>query len=55
VKEPSARAIIHRISTPENESEARTIRQLTKDLPDDCFVFHTFEVATVSEAATDYR
>jgi hypothetical protein len=39
-------AIIHRIGTPENDSEARAIKQLAKELPDDCFVFHNFEVTT---------
>jgi serine/threonine protein kinase len=39
-------AIIHRIGTPENDSEVRAIKQLAKELPDDCFVFHNFEVTT---------
>src|SRR4051812_35681730 len=39
-------AVIHRIGTPENDSEARAIKRLAKDLPDDCFVFHNFEVST---------
>src|SRR6185295_7891194 len=39
-------AIIHRIGTPENDSEARAIKRLGKDLPDDCFVFHNFELTT---------
>jgi serine/threonine protein kinase len=39
-------AIIHRIGTPENDSEARAIKRFAKDLPDDYFVFHNFEVAT---------
>ena len=39
-------AIIHRIGTPENDSEARAIKRFGKDLPDDCFVFHNFELAT---------
>lgn len=39
-------AIIHRIGTPENDSEARAIKRLAKDLPDNCFVFHNFEVTT---------
>ena len=39
-------AIIHRIGTPENDSEARAIKRFGKDLPDDCFVFHNFEVTT---------
>ena len=39
-------AIIHRIGTPENESETRAIKRLAKDLPDDCFLFHNFEVTT---------
>ena len=39
-------AIIHRIGTPENDSEARAIKRFAKDLPDDCFVFHNFEVTT---------
>src|SRR6185295_16585459 len=39
-------ATIHRIGTPENDSEARAIKRFAKDLPDDFFVFHNFEVAT---------
>jgi serine/threonine protein kinase len=39
-------AIIHRIGTPETDSEARAIKRFGKDLPDDCFVFHNFEVTT---------
>jgi serine/threonine protein kinase len=39
-------AIIHRIGTPENDSEARAIKRLGKDLPDDCFIFHNFELTT---------
>lgn len=39
-------AIIHRIGTPENDSEARAIKRLAKGLPADCFVFHNFEVTT---------
>jgi hypothetical protein len=39
-------AIIHRIGTPENDSEARAIKRFAKDLPDDFFVFHNFEVTT---------
>jgi serine/threonine protein kinase len=39
-------AIIHRIGTPENDSEARAIKRFAKDLPDDYFVFHNFEVTT---------
>lgn len=39
-------AVIHRIGTPENDSEARAIKRLAKDLPDNCFVFHNFEVTT---------
>ena len=39
-------AIIHRIGTPENDSEARAIKRLAKDLPNNCFVFHNFEVTT---------
>ena len=42
-------AIIHRIGTPENDSEARAIKRLSKALPDDCFVFHNFEVATAKD------
>src|SRR5262249_18631070 len=41
-----AMAIIHRIGTPENDSEARAIKRFGKHLPDDCFVFHNFEVTT---------
>jgi serine/threonine protein kinase len=37
-------AIIHRIGAPENDSEARAIKRFGKDLPDDCFVFHNFEL-----------
>src|SRR5262245_66438486 len=39
-------AIIHRIGTPETDSEARAIKRFAKGLPDDCFVFHNFEVTT---------
>src|SRR5262245_59042056 len=39
-------AIIHRIGTPENDSEARAIKRFAKELPDECFVFHNFEVTT---------
>jgi hypothetical protein len=39
-------AIIHRIGTPENDSEARAIKRFAKDLPDDYFVFHNFELRT---------
>jgi hypothetical protein len=39
-------AIIHRIGAPENDSEARAIKRLAKDLPNDYFVFHNFEVTT---------
>src|SRR6516225_2811741 len=39
-------AIIHRIGTPETDSEARAIKRFGKDLPDDCFVFHNFELTT---------
>jgi serine/threonine protein kinase len=39
-------AIIHRIGLPENDSEARAIKRLGKDLPDDYFVFHNFELTT---------
>ena len=39
-------AIIHRIGTPENDSETRAIKRLGKNLPDDYFVFHNFEVTT---------
>jgi hypothetical protein len=39
-------AIIHRIGTPENDSEARAIKRFAKDLPDDYLVFHNFELTT---------
>jgi hypothetical protein len=39
-------AIIHRIGTPETDSEARAIKRLAKDLPEDYFVFHNFELTT---------
>jgi serine/threonine protein kinase len=39
-------AVIHRIGTPENDSEARAIKRFAKGLPDNCFVFHNFEVTT---------
>jgi serine/threonine protein kinase len=39
-------AIIHRIGAPENDSEAKAIKRLGKDMPDDCFVFHNFELTT---------
>lgn len=37
-------AIIHRIGNPENDSEAKAIKRFGKDLPDDCIVFHNFEL-----------
>jgi serine/threonine protein kinase len=39
-------AIIHKIGTPETDSEARAIKRFGKDLPDDYFVFHNFELST---------
>jgi hypothetical protein len=39
-------AIIHRIGTPETDSEARAIKRFGKDLPDDYLVFHNFELTT---------
>src|SRR5262245_3963156 len=42
----SPMAIIHRIGTPENDSETRAIKRLAKVSPDDYFVFHNFEVTT---------
>jgi hypothetical protein len=39
-------AIIHRIGTPETDSEARAIKRFAKDLPDNYFVFHNFELTT---------
>jgi serine/threonine protein kinase len=39
-------ATVHRIGTPENDSEARAIKRFAKDLPDDYIVFHNFEVTT---------
>jgi protein kinase-like protein/nuclease-like protein len=39
-------AIIHRIGAPENDSEAKAIKRLGKDLPADYFVFHNFELTT---------
>jgi serine/threonine protein kinase len=39
-------ATIHRIGAPENDSEARAIKRFGKDLPDDYFIFHNFEVTT---------
>src|SRR6516164_359930 len=39
-------AIVHRIGTPENDSEARAIKRFGKDLPDGYFVFHNFELTT---------
>src|SRR5262245_44123282 len=39
-------AIVHRIGAPENDSEARAIKRFGKDLPDDYFVFHNFELTT---------
>lgn len=35
-------AIIHRIGMPENDSEARAIKRLSRALPDNYFVFHNF-------------
>src|SRR3954465_13802344 len=39
-------AIIHRIGTPENDSEVRAIKRFAKQLPDDYIVFHNFELTT---------
>lgn len=39
-------AVIHRIGAPENDSEARAIKRFAKELPDDYYVFHNFEVTT---------
>jgi hypothetical protein len=39
-------AIIRRIGTPETDCEARAIKGFGKDLPDDYFVFHNFELPT---------
>jgi serine/threonine protein kinase len=39
-------AIIHRIGAPETDSETRAIKRFGKDLPDDYFVFHNFELTT---------
>jgi hypothetical protein len=39
-------AIIHRIGVPENDSEATAIKRFAKDLPNDYFVFHNFELTT---------
>jgi serine/threonine protein kinase len=39
-------AIIHRIGTPETDSEARAIKRFAKDLPEDYYVFHNFELTT---------
>jgi hypothetical protein len=39
-------AMIHRIGTPETDSEARAIKRFGKDLPADYFVFHNFELTT---------
>ena len=39
-------ASIHRIGTPENESEVKAIKRFARDLPDNCMVFHNFEVTT---------
>jgi serine/threonine protein kinase len=39
-------AIIHKIGAPENDSEARAIKRLAKELPDGYFVFHNFELTT---------
>ena len=39
-------AIIHRIGIPENDSETKAIKRLGKQLPDDYFVFHNFELTT---------
>jgi Protein kinase domain/Nuclease-related domain len=39
-------AIIHRIGMPDNDSETKAIKQLGKNLPDDYFVFHNFELTT---------
>lgn len=39
-------AIIHRIGTPDNDSEVKAIKRFAKDLPNDCLVFHNFELST---------
>jgi hypothetical protein len=39
-------AIIHRIGMPENDSETKAIKRLGKNLPDDYFVIHNFELTT---------
>ena len=36
-------AIIHRIGTPENDSEARAFKRFGKVLPDHYFVFDNFK------------
>src|SRR5947209_567786 len=47
-------AIIHRIGPPENDSEARAIKRFAKDLPDDYFVFHNFELPTGRRLPYEY-
>ena len=39
-------AVIHRIGTPENDSESKAIQRLAKGLPDDYVLFHNFELTT---------
>ena len=39
-------AVIHRIGTPENDSESKAIKRLAKGLPDDYVLFHNFELTT---------
>src|SRR6516165_54488 len=39
-------AIIHRIGTPETDSESKAIKRLAKSLPEDYIVFHNFELTT---------
>jgi serine/threonine protein kinase len=39
-------AIIHRIGSPETDSETRAIKRFGKDLPEGYFIFHNFELTT---------
>ena len=47
-------AIIQQIGSPENDSVARAIKRFGKDLRDDYFVFHNFEVTTGRGLRYDY-
>lgn len=39
-------ATVHRIGQPENDSELKAIRTLSRTLPDNYYIFHNFELVT---------